>query len=82
MTAKKSDYEKRSEELDAHYKSRREAGLSSHRAQEHHGEAGGVNVDTVAGSTFVRLGETEVELDQAGVFALLQELQAAFQAVS
>lgn len=82
MTAKKSDYEKRSEEMDAHYKARREAGLPFHRAQEHHGEAGGVKVDTVAGATFVRLGEAEVEYDQAGVFELIQQLQAAFQAVS
>lgn len=81
MTAKKSEFERRSEEIDAHYKARREAGLPFHRAQEHHGVAGGVRVDTVAGATFVRLDE-EAELDQAGVFALIQELQAAFQAVS
>jgi hypothetical protein len=81
MTAKKSDYEKRLEELDAHYQKRRDEGLPAHRAQEHHGEVQGVRVDTVAGAVFVRL-DGEVELDQTGVFELIKELQAAFQAVS
>lgn len=78
----KSMYERRLAELDAHYKARREAGLPFHRAQEHHGEVGDVKFDTLAGSLFVRVGDAEVELDQAGVFELVQQSQAAFQAVS
>jgi hypothetical protein len=82
MTAKKSAYEKRSEEMDAHYQARRDAGLPAHRPQEHHGSAGGVTVRSIAGAVFVSVEDGEVELDQTGVFELLRELNAAFQAVS
>ena len=82
MTAKKSEYERRSDELDAHYQARRDAGLPAHRAQEHAGSAGGVLVRSMAGSVFVGVGDGEAELDQTGVFELIQQLQAAFQAVS
>lgn len=82
MTAKKSAYEKRSEELNAHYQARREGGLPAHRVQEHSGSAGGVQVSTVAGSVFVSVEDGEAELDQTGAFELVQQLQAAFQAVS
>ena len=82
MSAKKSDYEKRSDELDAHYAARRVAGLPFHRVQVHTGSAGGVEVRSVAGSVFLGVLGGEVELDQTGVFELIQQLQAAFQAVS
>lgn len=79
----KSARDKRAEELDAHYQARRDAGLVAHRVQEHDASVEGLKVSTVAGSCFVQSpGGEQVELDQAGVFTLIKELQAAFQAVS
>jgi hypothetical protein len=79
----KSARDKRADELDAHYQARRDAGLPAHRAQEHDANVEGIEVSTVAGACFVQTkGGEHVELDQAGVFTLIQELQAAFQAVS
>lgn len=82
MSASKSALERHTADLDAHYKARREQGLPAHRAQEHKAEADGWKVETLAGSAYVSIGDGEVVLDQAGVFTLIQELQAAFQAVS
>lgn len=82
MTAReKHSRESEAKELDAHFKQRREEGLPAHRIQEHHADVEGVEVHTLAGSAYVKTSG-EVRLDQAGVFTLIKELQAAFQAVS
>jgi hypothetical protein len=75
--------DERADELDEHYQDRRDAGLPAHRADEHDATVEGVTVSTVGGVCFVHTkGGEYVELDQAGVFTLIKELQAAFQAVS
>lgn len=76
-----SSRERDAKELDAHFKERREQGLPAHRPQEHHAEFEGIEVNTLAGFAYVKTSG-EVKLDQAGVFTLIKELQAAFQAVS
>lgn len=81
MTAKKPARERHAEDLDKHYQARRDAGLPAHRADEHSSVREGVTIRTVGTSCFVET-DGEVELDQAGVFTVIQELQAAFQAVS
>jgi hypothetical protein len=89
MTASKTDddaplsREQQEKDLDKWYAERREAGLLAHRAQEHHAALGLIEINTVGGRAFVKTkGGQEQELDQAGVFSLIKELQAAFQAVS
>lgn len=77
----KSEHDKRADELDAHFAGRRAAGLPAHRPQEHAAVVGGVHVRTLAGVAYVKT-DGEAELDQSAVFALLRELEAAFQAVS
>lgn len=83
MSANTPSRERDAKELDAHFKARREEGLPAHRPQEHHADVEGVEVSTLAGFAYVKThGGSEVKLDQAGVFTLVKELQAAFQAVS
>jgi hypothetical protein len=81
MTAKKPARERREDELEKHYQARRDAGLPAHRADEHSSDRCGVTIRTVGTSCFVET-DGEVELDQADVFTVIGELQAAFQAVS
>jgi hypothetical protein len=77
----KSARERHTEELDAHYQARRDQGLPAHRVQEHAANVDGVEVATVAGVVYLN-SHGEKALSQDGVFTLIKELQAAFQAVS
>jgi quercetin dioxygenase-like cupin family protein len=81
MSANSPSRERDAKELDAHFKARREEGLPAHRPQEHHADVEGVEVHTLAGYAYVNT-HGEKKLDQAGVFTLIKELQAAYQAVS
>jgi hypothetical protein len=80
---KKSASDQHAEEVARHYRERRDAGLPAHQVQEHTANPDGATIRTVGGVCYVSFaGGEEIALDQAQVFELVKQFQAAFQAVS